>query len=140
MKSAYSRSPQAALKGSTGSWMPPTKSDPLRSVPIITMLALMNLMPKTIATATVDRLLHHAHICQTNSESIRFLQAQAGKGTMPMSSSNNKVRRHHHQHDACEPLVKTIAASGQFTLPPTISPLPPPVNLVGSQWSLSNCS
>ncbi len=22
-------------------------------------------MPKTLATATVDRLLHHAHICQT---------------------------------------------------------------------------
>lgn len=45
------------------------------------------LMPKTIATATatVDRLLHHAHICQTNGESIRFLQAQAGKGIMPMS-------------------------------------------------------
>ena len=24
------------------------------------------LMPKTLATATVDRLLHHAHICQTS--------------------------------------------------------------------------
>lgn len=43
------------------------------------------LMPKTIATATVDRLLHHAHLCQTSGESIRFLQAQNGKGIMPMS-------------------------------------------------------
>lgn len=38
------------------------------------------LMPKTIATATVDRLLHHAHICQTSGESIRLTQALSGKG------------------------------------------------------------
>lgn len=43
------------------------------------------LMPKTIATATVDRLLHHAHLCQTSGESIRLIQAQNGKGIMPMS-------------------------------------------------------
>lgn len=42
------------------------------------------LMPKTIATATVDRLLHHAHICQTSGESVRLMQAQSGKGTHPM--------------------------------------------------------
>src|SRR5699024_1443863 len=44
------------------------------------------LMPKTIATATVDRLLHHAHLCQTSGESIRLMQAQNGKGTMPMNT------------------------------------------------------
>ena len=38
------------------------------------------LMPKTLATATVDRLLHHAHICQTSGESVRLTQAIAGKG------------------------------------------------------------
>lgn len=38
------------------------------------------LMPKTIATATVDRLMHHAHITQTQGESIRMSQALAGKG------------------------------------------------------------
>ena len=38
------------------------------------------LMPKTIATATVDRLMHHAHICQTSGESVRLTQAMAGKG------------------------------------------------------------
>lgn len=43
------------------------------------------LMPKTIATATVDRLMHHAHLCQTSGESIRLIQAQNGKGIMPMS-------------------------------------------------------
>ena len=35
---------------------------------------------KTLATATVDRLLHHAHICQTSGESVRLTQAIAGKG------------------------------------------------------------
>ncbi|WP_305886573.1 ATP-binding protein [Pseudarthrobacter sp. SSS035] len=40
-------------------------------------------MPKTIATATVDRLLHHAHLCQTSGESVRLMQAQNGKGTRP---------------------------------------------------------
>ena len=37
-------------------------------------------MPKTMATATVDRLLHHAHVCQTSGESVRPTQAMAGKG------------------------------------------------------------
>jgi DNA replication protein DnaC len=38
------------------------------------------LMPKTMATATVDRLLHHAHVCQTSGESVRLTQAMTGKG------------------------------------------------------------
>lgn len=42
-------------------------------------------LPKTLATATVDRLLHHAHLCQTSGESIRFRQAQAGKGVITMT-------------------------------------------------------
>ncbi|WP_404502107.1 ATP-binding protein [Arthrobacter sp. GAS37] len=37
-------------------------------------------MPKTLATATVDRLLHHTHVCQTSRDSIRLTQALAGKG------------------------------------------------------------
>ncbi len=43
------------------------------------------LMPKTLATATVDRLMHHAHVCQTSGDSIRLSQALAGKGVMPLS-------------------------------------------------------
>ena len=42
------------------------------------------LMPKTLATATVDRLLHHAHLCQTSGESVRLLQATTGKGVLPL--------------------------------------------------------
>ncbi|WP_285289594.1 ATP-binding protein [Arthrobacter sp. ISL-65] len=34
------------------------------------------------ATATVDRLLHHAHVCQTTGDSIRLTQALTGKGVM----------------------------------------------------------
>jgi DNA replication protein DnaC len=43
------------------------------------------LMPKTLATATVDRLLHHAHVCQTSGDSIRLSQALAGKGVTAMT-------------------------------------------------------
>ena len=42
------------------------------------------LMPKTLATATVDRLLHHAHLCQTTGDSIRLSQALTGKGVTPL--------------------------------------------------------
>ena len=42
------------------------------------------LMPKTLATATVDRLLHHAHLCQTGGESVRLQEATAGKGVTPL--------------------------------------------------------
>jgi DNA replication protein DnaC len=44
------------------------------------------LMPKTIATATVDRLLHHAHVLITDGQdSYRLTQATAGKGVQPLT-------------------------------------------------------
>ncbi len=43
------------------------------------------LMPKTLATAAVDRLLHHAHLCQTSGESVRLTQALNGAGVSPLS-------------------------------------------------------
>jgi DNA replication protein DnaC len=44
------------------------------------------LMPKTMATATVDRLLHHAHVLITDGQdSYRLAQATAGKGVMPLT-------------------------------------------------------
>jgi DNA replication protein DnaC len=49
-------------------------------------VAFDELMPKTLATATVDRLMHHAHVCQTAGDSIRLSQALAGKGVIPLSS------------------------------------------------------
>jgi DNA replication protein DnaC len=43
------------------------------------------LMPKTLATATVDRLLHHAHLCQTSGDSVRLSQALTGKGVIALN-------------------------------------------------------
>ena len=45
------------------------------------------LMPKTLATATVDRLLHHAHVCQTSGESVHLSQAMAGDGVTPLGGA-----------------------------------------------------
>ena len=47
--------------------------------------AFDELMPKTLATATVDRLLHHAHVCQTTGESVHLTQALAGEGVSPLN-------------------------------------------------------
>jgi DNA replication protein DnaC len=43
------------------------------------------LIPKTIANATVDRLLHHAHVVLTTGDSIRLTQATKGKGVKPLA-------------------------------------------------------
>jgi DNA replication protein DnaC len=43
------------------------------------------LMPKTLATATVDRLLHHAHVCQTSGDSVRLSQALNGQGVIALN-------------------------------------------------------
>jgi DNA replication protein DnaC len=43
------------------------------------------IMPKTLATATVDRLLHHAHIVITEGTSHRLAEATTGKGVRPLT-------------------------------------------------------
>ncbi len=42
------------------------------------------IMPKTLATATVDRLLHHAHVVLTDGTSLRLTEATAGRGVVPL--------------------------------------------------------
>src|SRR6266699_4234380 len=42
------------------------------------------IMPQTLATATVDRLLHHAHLVQTAGDSHRLAQALAGNGVVAL--------------------------------------------------------
>jgi DNA replication protein DnaC len=42
------------------------------------------LMDKTIASALVDRLLHHAHVIVTEGESVRLIDATSGKGVVPL--------------------------------------------------------
>jgi DNA replication protein DnaC len=46
------------------------------------------IMPKTLATATVDRLLHHAHLIITKGDSHRLGQAVAGKGVHPLITTS----------------------------------------------------
>ncbi len=46
---------------------------------------LDTIMPKTLATATVDRLLHHAHLILTEGKSLRLAEATAGKGVTPLT-------------------------------------------------------
>jgi DNA replication protein DnaC len=36
--------------------------------------------PRTIAPAMLDRLMHHAHLVLTSSDSIRLTDATSGKG------------------------------------------------------------
>jgi DNA replication protein DnaC len=43
------------------------------------------IMPKTLATAAVDRLLHHAHVITTEGNSLRLSEATAGRGVVPLS-------------------------------------------------------
>jgi len=43
------------------------------------------IMPKTLATAAVDRLLHHAHVVLTEGTSLRLTEATTGKGVMPLA-------------------------------------------------------
>jgi DNA replication protein DnaC len=43
------------------------------------------LMPKTLASATVDRPMHHAHVCVTSGDSVRLQQATTGKGVKPLT-------------------------------------------------------
>jgi DNA replication protein DnaC len=50
------------------------------------------LMPKTLATATVDRLLHHAHLCVTVGDSVRLAEATAGDGVVPLTASQASPR------------------------------------------------
>lgn len=43
------------------------------------------LMDKTIASALVDRLMHHAHAIVTEGESVRLADATSGKGVVPLA-------------------------------------------------------
>jgi DNA replication protein DnaC len=43
------------------------------------------IMPKSLATATVDRLMHHAHMVLTDGGSLRLAEALAGKGVVPLT-------------------------------------------------------
>ena len=59
-----------------------------RSVAISTNLhpsGFDELMPRTIASALVDRLMHHAHVLVTTGDSVRLTDAADGKGVKPLT-------------------------------------------------------
>ena len=84
MTSACWPSATTPPKASTGSSTPATRNAPSPSSSNLHPAGFDEIMPKTLATATVDRLLHHAHICVTDGQSYRLAQATAGKGVTPM--------------------------------------------------------
>lgn len=43
------------------------------------------IMPKTLATAAVDRLLHHAHVIITEDTSMRLSEATSGRVVVPLT-------------------------------------------------------
>lgn len=43
------------------------------------------IMPKTLATAAVDRLLHHAHVIITEGTNLHLAEATAGRGVVPLN-------------------------------------------------------
>jgi DNA replication protein DnaC len=51
------------------------------------------LMPKTLATAMVDRLMHHAHVCQTSGDSVRLAQAVSGAGVKALGDGADPPAR-----------------------------------------------
>jgi hypothetical protein len=48
-------------------------------------------MPKTLATAAVDRLLNHAHVVVTEGTSLRLTDATTGKGVMPLTLPRREI-------------------------------------------------
>ncbi|MFL6054251.1 MAG: ATP-binding protein [Actinoallomurus sp.] len=51
-----------------------------------------SIMPKTLATAAIDRLLHHAHLIVTKGESFRFTEAKNGDGVTPLGTPADQKR------------------------------------------------
>ena len=84
----------------TSACCPPARTPPRRSTAVVdaayerrSVAVTSNIhpsgfdtiMPKTLATATVDRLLHHAHLVLTEGTSLRLAEALAGKGVIPLT-------------------------------------------------------
>lgn len=47
------------------------------------------IMPKSVATAAVDRLLHHAHLISTEGPSIRLEEALSGRGVVALGAGGS---------------------------------------------------
>ena len=108
------------------------------------------LMPKTIANATVDRLMHHAHVGLTAGDSIRLTQATNGKGgdtTDQLSYGQNTWPPP--GSSAGHGWTVPLSATGQIPLALDIVPRPIPVgdcsnrhgtSLGFAGWPIRACS
>jgi IstB-like ATP binding protein len=67
-------------------WLGELSRDRIRSGDLQSLVHGYTIMPKTLATATVDRLLHHAHLVLTKGDSHRLAEALAGKGVIPLTT------------------------------------------------------
>jgi len=91
-------------------------------------------MLKTLATVTVDRLLRHAHICQTTGESVRLSLALTRRGDATALTRQGDATAL--TWNPCAPVglmgsfrghqwTETVATSGQVLWPPMCgSPCP----------------
>ena len=50
-----------------------------------TATAILMLIDRNLASALVDRLMHHAHVVVTEGDSIRLADATGGKGVQPLT-------------------------------------------------------
>nr|WP_238348690.1 ATP-binding protein [Ornithinimicrobium pratense] len=69
-------------------------------------------MPKTLATAAVDRFLHHAHVLITEGTSLRLAEATTGRGGDPLNLTARGTSADRGQGDE-------RSASGEIYCPPT---------------------
>lgn len=60
--------------------------------------AFDTILPKGLATATVDRLLHHAHIVVTEGRSQRLEDALAGRGVGPLARPDPDMTGRRREH------------------------------------------
>jgi DNA replication protein DnaC len=81
--------PTISSDAAEGLYRPDDATDERRSVALSSNLhpsGFDQLMDKTIASALLDRLLHHAHVMVTEGESVRRIDPTSGKRVVPLAS------------------------------------------------------
>jgi len=73
------------------------------------------IMPKSIATAAVDRLLHHAHLVATEGPSVRLEEALAGAGGVALTPNEPPCPRVRRLRRAVEGAVHVPSARVRYS-------------------------
>lgn len=78
------------------------------------------LMPSALATATVNRLLHHAHLCQTSGDSVRLTRpARQGGDGLDVIKPGGRYHTTGRFVSATSQILLT--SSGQSRCPPAVN-------------------